>query len=54
MIDAHHHFWKYDPGEYSWIDETIKAIRGALCVTMARGLTRKRRILAAEIAAFFE
>jgi L-fuconolactonase len=24
-IDSHHHFWKYDPGEYGWIDDTMKA-----------------------------
>jgi L-fuconolactonase len=26
-IDAHHHFWKYDPQNYSWIDDDMKAIR---------------------------
>ncbi len=26
-IDAHHHFWSYDPVEYGWIDETMKVIR---------------------------
>jgi L-fuconolactonase len=26
-IDAHHHFWKYDPIEYDWIDEKLSAIR---------------------------
>ena len=26
-IDAHHHFWNYDPVEYGWIDESMKAIR---------------------------
>jgi len=26
-IDAHHHFWKYDPKEYGWINENMKAIR---------------------------
>ncbi len=26
-IDAHHHFWKYDPVEYDWIDESMRAIR---------------------------
>lgn len=26
-IDAHHHFWKYDPVEYDWIDDTMHAIR---------------------------
>lgn len=26
-IDSHHHFWNYDPVEYSWIDDTMKVIR---------------------------
>lgn len=26
-IDAHQHFWKYDPIKDSWIDENMKAIR---------------------------
>ncbi len=26
-IDAHHHFWKYDPAEYDWIDDNMRAIR---------------------------
>jgi L-fuconolactonase len=26
-VDAHHHFWKYDPVEYAWIGETMKVIR---------------------------
>ena len=26
-IDAHHHFWKYDPAEYGWIDDAMAAIR---------------------------
>ena len=26
-IDAHHHFWKYDPAEYGWIDDDMRAIR---------------------------
>lgn len=26
-IDAHHHFWKYDPKEYGWIGDNMKAIR---------------------------
>lgn len=26
-IDSHHHFWKYDPKEYSWIDESKRVIR---------------------------
>jgi L-fuconolactonase len=26
-IDAHQHFWKYDPGEYAWIDDTMEPLR---------------------------
>ena len=26
-IDAHHHFWKYDPVEYDWIDNKMSVIR---------------------------
>ncbi len=27
MIDAHHHFWKYDPVQYGWIDDSMARIR---------------------------
>ena len=27
MIDAHQHYWRYGPGEYGWIDESMSAIR---------------------------
>ncbi len=26
-IDAHHHFWKYDPGEFGWINDQMTMIR---------------------------
>jgi L-fuconolactonase len=26
-IDAHHHFWKYDPAEYGWVDDAMAVIR---------------------------
>jgi L-fuconolactonase len=26
-IDAHVHFWRYEPSEYGWIDESMKALR---------------------------
>ena len=26
-IDAHHHFWTYDPLEYDWIDDEMSVIR---------------------------
>lgn len=26
-IDAHQHFWRYDPVEYDWIDEPLAALR---------------------------
>ncbi len=27
QIDAHQHFWHYDPVEFDWIDDTMRAIR---------------------------
>lgn len=27
QIDSHHHFWKYSPEEYGWIDDNMKRIR---------------------------
>jgi L-fuconolactonase len=26
-IDAHQHFWIYDPGEYAWIDDSMTSLR---------------------------
>lgn len=26
-IDSHHHFWRYEPAEYDWIDDTMSALR---------------------------
>jgi L-fuconolactonase len=26
-IDAHQHFWRYDPAEYGWIDESMGVLR---------------------------
>jgi L-fuconolactonase len=26
-IDAHQHFWRYDPAEYGWIDESMTRLR---------------------------
>jgi len=26
-IDSHHHYWKYNPVEYDWIDDSMKVIR---------------------------
>ena len=26
-IDAHHHFWRYDPAEYGWIGENMRLIQ---------------------------
>ena len=26
-IDAHHHFWKYNPTEYSWMNDSMRVIR---------------------------
>ena len=27
IVDAHQHFWRYDPLEHSWIDESMQALR---------------------------
>ena len=27
IIDSHHHYWHYNPEEYNWIDDSMKAIR---------------------------
>lgn len=27
IVDAHQHFWKYDPREYGWIDDTLTQLR---------------------------
>ena len=27
IIDAHHHFWRYDPVEYDWISEPMRVLR---------------------------
>ena len=27
VIDSHHHYWQYNPTEYDWIDDSMKAIR---------------------------
>jgi L-fuconolactonase len=26
-IDAHQHFWRYEPGEYGWIDDSMAVLR---------------------------
>ncbi|MBZ5687791.1 MAG: amidohydrolase family protein [Acidobacteriia bacterium] len=26
-VDAHQHFWKYNPAEYEWIDDSMAAVR---------------------------
>lgn len=27
VVDAHHHFWRYDPHEYAWIDGSMDVLR---------------------------
>ncbi len=27
IIDAHHHFWRFDPDEYDWIDDSMSVLR---------------------------
>lgn len=44
-IDAHQHYWRYDPAEYGWIDDSMRAIRrdflpaDARCVMDRAGVT---------------
>jgi L-fuconolactonase len=26
-IDSHHHFWRYDPVQYDWIDDSMRVLR---------------------------
>ena len=26
-LDAHQHFWRYDPVEYEWIDDSMAMLR---------------------------
>ena len=27
VVDSHHHFWRYSSAEFSWIDDSMAAIR---------------------------
>lgn len=27
IVDSHHHFWRYDPVEYDWISDSMRALR---------------------------
>lgn len=27
IVDSHHHFWRYDPVEYGWISDSMRALR---------------------------
>lgn len=35
-IDSHQHFWRYTAAEYSWIDDSMAALRGDFLPTDAR------------------
>jgi len=40
-IDAHQHFWRYDPAQYGWIDDTMASLRrDHLPVDAQREMTR--------------
>ena len=43
-IDAHHHFWKYDPVEYDWIDDRMAAIRRDFGLAELRAAAREARV----------
>ncbi len=40
-IDAHQHFWKYEPSEYAWIDESMAALRRDFLPADLRPLLRR-------------
>jgi L-fuconolactonase len=44
MIDSHHHFWRYDPMQYDWIDESMRAIRRDFLPDDLRRATREAGI----------
>jgi L-fuconolactonase len=35
-IDAHQHFWRYDPAEYGWIDDRMTALRSDFLPAQAK------------------
>lgn len=43
-IDAHHHFWKYDPAEYGWIDERMSVLRRDFLPADLKGETSRAGI----------
>jgi len=43
-VDAHMHFWRYDPREYSWIDAGMAALRRDYLPSEARPLLDERHI----------
>ncbi|TNJ40820.1 amidohydrolase [Phaeobacter sp. B1627] len=40
IIDAHQHFWRIDRGDYSWMDDSVAAIRRDILPDDLRPLTR--------------
>jgi L-fucono-1,5-lactonase len=40
-IDSHHHFWKYDPAEYGWINDSMRIIRRDFLPTDLQAELRK-------------
>lgn len=44
IIDAHQHFWKYDPVRYAWIDENMQAIRKDFLPADLKPIFDKRNI----------
>ena len=41
-IDAHQHFWIYDPREYDWIDDSMAALRAVVGPLMEAGKARRQ------------
>ena len=43
-VDAHQHFWRYDPREYAWIDERMRVLRRDFLPADLEPLMRKQGI----------
>ena len=49
-IDSHHHFWKYDPDEYAWIDDSMAVLKKDFLPADLREASMDRWIDVAQVA----
>jgi L-fuconolactonase len=47
MIDSHQHFWRYDPAEYDWIDESMRPLQRDFLPEDARAVMQPAGVEAA-------